>query len=57
MLDKINETLLAQKGQLLKFLNDKENLQTQLKTTTDAIAQLRGSIAALEYVKGLDPKV
>lgn len=57
MLDKINESLTAQREQLLKFLSDQEDLKARLKTTTNAIAQLRGSIAALEYVKTLDTPV
>ena len=51
---KIVDSITHQRNQLAELLASKDDLETKLRNTTEAVSQLKGSIAALEYVGSLD---
>ena len=55
-MSKVVESLDTQRKQLLDLLNKRDNLEEMLTNVRESISQLRGSIAALEYVLTLEPK-
>lgn len=53
MIEKIVESLTQHKGSLASYLEHKDHLEAELKAVIEAIHQVRGAVAALEYVKKL----
>lgn len=58
MLEKLKQSIKTQREQLHGLLENKEAIELNLKGTIEAIHQLRGAVAALEYVVSLhdEPK-
>lgn len=50
-MSKIADSLISQKEQLEKLLESGQKLSNELAQTKEAVLQLQGSIAALEYVQ------
>ena len=53
MSEKLDQVYEQQKQQFAGLLVSKEELENKLQAAKDAIEQLKGSLAALEYVKTL----
>lgn len=54
MFDKVVKSLESQKVHLSDLLTKRDELEVALKNVSETILQIRGSIAALEYVRGLE---